>query len=110
LKSGATPLDSDHWYVKAGIRQKWIALGNTILWGEYAEYNDQLGPGALAAGLTGSTMTKVGGGIAQEIDSAAMTVWLKYRQEDADIDAPAATGLGDIEALHLVTAGGLINF
>ncbi len=110
LKSGVTPLDSDHWYVKAGIRQKWLSLGNTIIWAEYTEYNDQLGPAALAAGVTGSTMEKIGGGIAQEIDAAAMTVWLKYRQEDADIDAPAAAGLDDIETLHLLTAGGLINF
>ena len=110
LLSGATPLNSEHWYVKAGIRQKWLAFGNTILWGEYAEYIDQLGPGALAAGATGSTFTKAGGGIAQEIDAAAMTLWLKYRRQDADIDEPVAANLGNIEQLHLITAGGLINF
>lgn len=110
LLSGATPQDGEHWYVKAGLRQKWSALGHTILWGEYAQYLDQLGPAALKAGATSSDFAKWGGGIAQEIDSAAMTVWLKYRRQEADIDAPAAAGLADIKALDLVSAGGLINF
>ncbi len=110
LLSGATPEDGEHWTVKAGIRQKWTPLGATIMWGDYTEYLDQLGPAALAAGATGSTFTKWGGGLAQEIDAAAMTLWLKYHEQEADIDAPAAAGLDDIEDFRMVTAGGMINF
>ena len=108
LNNGRTALDSDHWYVKAGIRQKWSPLGNTIVYGDYAEYIDQLGPGALAAGATGSTLQRFGGGIAQEIDAAAMTVYLKYQHLDANVD-DAAT-LTNVETIDFVSAGALINF
>ena len=110
LKSGAVPLDSSHWYVKGGIRQKWTSLGHTVLWGEYAEYDDQLGPAALAAGASASEFSKYGCVIAQEIDSAAMVIWLKYRRQQADIEAPLAANLSDLETLDLVTVGGMINF
>lgn len=108
LLNGTTALDGEHWYVKAGIRQKWTGLGATILYGDYAEYDDQLGPGALNAGATGSTLQRFGGGIAQEIDAAAMVVYLKYQHMTADIVGAAA--LSNIEDIDFVSAGALINF
>jgi hypothetical protein len=103
--------DSDHWYVKAGIRQKWTGLGATILYGDYAEYNDQLGPGALGLGATSSTLQRYGGGIAQELDAAAMTIYLKYQHYDASLSglalSPAVTSL---DSADFVSAGGIINF
>ncbi|MEQ1716010.1 MAG: porin [Hyphomicrobium sp.] len=109
LFNGRTALDSDHWYVKAGIRQKWTALGATILYGDYAEYDDQLGPAALLAGVTSSTLQRYGGGIAQEIDAAAMTVYLKYQHYEIDATGlPAATG--SLEGADFVSAGGVVNF
>jgi predicted porin len=104
----ATPPDSDHWYVKAGIRQKWTTLGTTIVYGDYAEYNDQLGPGALKAGATSSTLTRYGGGIAQEIDAAAMTVYLKYQRLSADVTGAAT--LSNLENADFVSVGGVVNF
>ncbi|MGB6387924.1 MAG: porin, partial [Methyloceanibacter sp.] len=62
---------------------------------------------ALNAGATGSEFARWGFGAAQEIDSAAMTLWIKYRQQGVDI---AGAGLGNIEDFRYVTAGGLINF
>jgi hypothetical protein len=100
--------DSDHWYVKAGIRQKWTALGATIVYGDYAEYNDQLGPGALKAGATSSTLQRYGAGIAQEIDAAAMVVYLKYQYLSADVTG--APTLANLEDADFVSAGALINF
>lgn len=100
--------DSDHWYVKAGIRQKWSSLGATIIYGDYAEYFDQLGPGALSAGATSSTLTRYGGGIAQEIDAAAMTVYLKYQHLAADVNG--APSLANLEDIDFVSVGALINF
>jgi hypothetical protein len=48
---------------------------------------------ALSQGATSSTMTRYGGGIAQEIDAAAMTVYLKYQRYEADVTGlPAALG------------------
>jgi hypothetical protein len=39
---------------------------------------------SLALGATASTFRRYGCGIAQEIDTAAMTVYLKYQHYDAD--------------------------
>lgn len=109
LLNGATALDSDHWYVKSGIRQKWTTLGATIVYGDYAEYNDQLGPAALALGATSGQLTRYGGGIAQEIDAAAMTVYLKYQHYDVDAKG-IPTAIGAFEDVELVSLGGIINF
>lgn len=100
--------NGEHWYVKTGIRQKWTPLGATIIYGDYAQYLNQLGPGALARGVTSSELTRFGGGIAQEIDAAAMTVYLKYQHYQADVDGDPA--LTDLDDLDLISAGGVINF
>ena len=106
-----TPENGEHWYLKGGIRRKWSSLGATVVYGDYAEYLDQIGPGALALGVTDSTLRRYGGGIAQEIDAAAMTVYLKYQRYDLDATGPAADpGLTDLESMNLVSFGGLINF
>lgn len=108
LAGGITPPNSDQWYFKGGARENWTPLGATIVYGDYAQYNDQLGPAALALGATAGTFRRYGGGIAQEIDAAAMTVYLKYQRYDADV-----TGLSTVGALHsadFVSAGALINF
>lgn len=109
LPGGVTPPDSNHWYVKSGVRQKWTPLGATIVYGDFAEYNDQLGPGAVALGATSSTLHRYGGGIAQEIDAAAMTVYLKYQHYDADVDGLSPT-VGKLDSADFVSTGALINF
>jgi predicted porin len=109
LPGGVTPPDSNHWYVKSGVRQKWTPLGATIVYGDFAEYNDQLGPGALALGATSSTLHRYGGGIAQEIDAAAMTVYLKYQHYDADVEGLSPT-VGKLDSADFISTGALINF
>jgi hypothetical protein len=108
LANGFTAPNSHHWYVKSGIRRKWTPLGATVIYGDFAEYDDQLGPAALAAGATGSTFARYGGGIAQEIDSAAMTVYVKAQHYEAGVSGVA--DLEDLNGLDLVSIGGLINF
>ena len=72
------------------------------------QYIDQIGPAALNAGVTSSEFTRWGFGVAQEIDKAAMTLWLKYRQHDGELTGgPFA---GDLDAFQYVSAGGLIYF
>ncbi|MFM9845866.1 MAG: hypothetical protein ACKVP3_01740 [Hyphomicrobiaceae bacterium] len=110
LNTGRVPDNGEHWYVKAGIRHKWLPLGHAIAFGEYTEYLDQLGPAALAVGATGSEFTRWGASIVQEIDAAAMSIWLKYRRYEADIAAPAAANLSHIDDFDMLSLGGLINF
>lgn len=100
--------DGEHWYVKAGIRRAWTPLGATVIYGDYAEYLDQLGPSALFLGASSSEFQRYGGGVAQDIDAAAMTVYLKYQQYSADVSGAAA--LTDLDDLKLFSAGGIINF
>lgn len=111
IVSGLTVRDGEHGYVKAGIRQKWTPLGATILYGDYAEYDDQLGPAALGLGADSSTLRRYGGGIAQEIDAAAMTVYAKYQHYDASVSGAAlAPSVTDLEDVDFVIAGALISF
>jgi predicted porin len=103
--------DGEHWYVKAGIRRKWTGLGATIVYGDYAQYIDQLGPAALTAGATSSTFNRFGAGIAQEIDAAAMTLYVKYQHYEADLSgATLSASLRDLKDADFVSVGGLINF
>ncbi len=105
------PENGEHWYLKAGIRRKWNALGATIVYGDYAEYLDQIGPAALSLGVTDSTLRRYGGGIAQEIDAAAMTIYLKYQHYDLDVSGAALDPrLVDFDSANFISFGGLINF
>ncbi len=108
LAGGLVPPDSEHWYVKAGIRKKWTSLGATVIYGDYGQYLDQIGPGALALGITSSEIDQVGGGVVQEIDAASMSVWLKYRGQSADISGAGA--IGALDDLQTISTGALINF
>lgn len=108
LTSGKIEPNSHQYYVKAGIRRKVTPLGATIVYGDYARYIDQLGPVALNEGATGSTLERFGGGIAQEIDAAAMTVYLKYQHYQADLEG--VPRFADLEDADFVSFGALINF
>ena len=99
--------DGDHWYVKAGLRERWTPLGHTVLYAEYAERNDMLNPLLKdTLNVTGSTkIEQYGLGVVQEIDAAAMSLWVSYKHFEADID-----GQPSFEDFDLVKAGALINF
>lgn len=89
------------------MREQWISLGHTILYGEYGRYIDQLSPNALAAGATGSEFDRFGVGAVQEVDAASLSVWMKYREHKADV---AGIGAGDLEGFRYVSVGALMNF
>jgi hypothetical protein len=111
LANGKTAEDGRHWYVKAGIRKNWTGLGATIVYGDYAEYLDQLGPAALALGATSSTLTRFGGGMAQEIDAAAMTVYVKYQHYQASLSGAAlSAAASDLDDADFLSLGALISF
>jgi hypothetical protein len=78
---------SETWYGKVGIRQRWNPLGHTVLYGEYLNAR---GDGAFSQsagediGATHDRTELWGGGIVQEVDAAAMSIWIKYRHLDYD--------------------------
>jgi hypothetical protein len=93
---GTLAVDNEFYYVKAGIRQRWTPLGHTVLYGEYENFDNS---------ANGSEVDLYGAGIVQEIDNAAMSLWLSYRHLEGD-----EVGSGPIEDFDYVKAGALINF
>lgn len=98
--------DSDTYYVKAGLRERWTPLGHTVLYGEY-EKNEATDAFVQGANTTESDFNLWGLGVVQEIDAAAMSLWVSYRHlEYSDDNAPGNT----FEDFQYVKAGALINF
>lgn len=130
--------DDSHYYLKAGLTQKWIALGETHVWGEYGQNRDmfggiQTGSGELCSdffgaggnigsacanaadttvNLTGTEATRIGVGIQQDIDAAAMQLWAKWRRHEleADFSDAGVAGKQDFEAFDMFIAGAVVFF
>lgn len=102
-------VDGDHWYLKAGLRRKWHALGHTVLYGEYGQMDDMLSPSLTVDPNSTSELTKWGLGVVQEIDAAAMSLWVSYRNYDGDAHDSRGALVGEAD-VHYVKAGALINF
>jgi hypothetical protein len=114
LDNEVSTLEAETWYVKAGLRERWNPLGHTVLYGEYmdGEQETALDPDAGSLELWGL-------GIVQEIDAAAMSIWLSYRNIEADNGAatcdtsvfPGGVVAGPCGLdLQYVKFGALINF
>ena len=108
LAGNATPPNGEHWFLKGGVRRKWTPLGATIVYGDAGKYIDQVGPAAVSLGITSSELNQFGGGIVQELDSVSMSVWLKYRQQSAEISGVGA--MGPLEDLQTLSMGVLVSF
>jgi len=99
LDQSGNPLDSpvtDIWYLKSGVRFKAMSLGATIPYTEYLHATD--GAFIVVNGNTpddsaddvgsvmpGTNATFWGFGVVQEIDSAELSVWLRYREHRVDL-------------------------
>lgn len=94
-------VESETWYFKGGARLRLSPLGHTVLYGEYLMNDD----GANA----GSELSVWGLGAVQEIDAAAMSVWVKYRNASADNLQDGGVAI-DAEDFQWVGVGALINF
>jgi predicted porin len=100
---GAGIQSSDEaWYVQGGIEQKFFALGKTTLFGEYGEQENGLIN--FLAGTSGPTMSFWGLGLVQNVEAAAMDLYLFYRNLSSEVE-----GL-DAEDLQLIGAGAIIRF
>jgi Gram-negative porin len=120
--------DTDMWGVKPFWRKAWTPLGATVLYGEFAQYNDYYGLAnatllgdvlpACTSGLcnvTGSQVERWGLGVVQEIDAAAMHVWFRWQHQD--LKDVSLIDLTNDDRLHqgfdnfdLFQAGGIIFF
>jgi predicted porin len=111
------------YYLKGGIRQRWTPLGHTVLYGEYSERINMFDPTAFEnpGSLFGadpstlhSNMQEIGGGLVQEVDAAAMSLWISYKHFDGDVSGcgkfGGPCGSIDFDSFDLVKFGALINF
>jgi hypothetical protein len=131
--------DTDAWYIKPFIRKGWSPIGATVLYGEYGEYHDQFGgligvdleeQGGLSGQcaevggqfddcfIVGSEVQRWGLGAVQEIDSAAMHLWVRWQHLEADVDLRGLIDGNDttfrasqsFDDWDLFQAGGIIFF
>lgn len=113
---------NETWYGKAGIRQRWNPLGHTVLYGEYENVKgsgifsqsaiagvaqDILNDGGPQSGSTRDRTQVWGAGIVQEIDAAAMSMWIKYRHLDYEDNNTEGTRYDNFQ---YVGVGALINY
>jgi hypothetical protein len=116
------------WGVKPFWRKAFTPLGATVLYGEYAQYNDYFGLGnATHVGdilpncpsgfcdIIGSEVQRWGLGVVQEIDSAAMHVWFRWQHQELEdvqlLDVPSGDRFSqDFDDFDLFQAGGIIFF
>ncbi len=116
---------TETWYFKAGLRERWHPLGHTVLYGEYLTNNNgnNINLAACSTALFNATqcasydnhMQVWGLGVVQEIDAAAMSLWLSYRHLSfgdniGTVIGPTAAGAAGYKDFQYVKFGGLINF
>lgn len=99
---------NDVYYAKAGVKLKLITLGVTRPYGEFLQANNGIydNDGNFAPG---ASQTFYGGGVVQDIDAAAMQVWLRSRVLSEDLPLSVTNGLGTKDFTEVV-AGALISF
>jgi hypothetical protein len=111
--------DGENYYIKAGIRQRWNSLGHTVLYGEYGVNSDKQSNALFLQGVTGAELTQWGLGLVQEIDAAAMSLFLNYRHYEAELTCGAIVAGGcagnanrtlGFDDAQLFKAGAIINF
>lgn len=108
----------DTYYIKGGLRERWTPLGHTVLYGEYEKFSNANPDSFVNLGVSAST-DLWGLGVVQEIDAAAMSLWLSYRHINAGLEgvgctngnADALTNGGcSLESFQYIKGGALINF
>lgn len=126
--AGTRPDDEYSFFaLQSGLERKWLPLGETTLYGEYFRYqggandrnlaaNDPINPfPGETARLWDSEVEVFGGGIVQEIDAAAMFLYVTWRHFEADALFRVESGVGpsraaDLDDLDVVMSGALIRF
>jgi predicted porin len=107
----------DHtWYVQAGIEKKWMPLGKTTVFGEYRHddagsvVNKFIGTGpAATAFVKSSDLDFWAAGVVQNIENAAMDLYVIYRHAEGDVTNgnDLVTSLDDFD---MVITGARIQF
>jgi hypothetical protein len=100
--------DANIFLIQAGITKNWFGLGNTSFYGEYAKAEGYLGgvPGNVV-NVEDSDVKFYGVGVVQQIDAAAMEVFLGWRRFEIDTTVAGPT---DPDTLDLIHGGARVRF
>ena len=101
--------EDESWYVTAGINQKFFALGKTNIYGEYGLARREIGLGIAASDVNQREMEWFGVGITQDIDAAAMTLYVNYKHYEGCVSVAASCDT-NVADLDLVALGAIIRF
>jgi hypothetical protein len=94
--------DTRLWQIQGGIAKNWTGLGNTVLYGEFANISNSFsGP------VVDADVDIWGIGIVQHVDAAAMELFLSYRSYDASFNAGEGPESAEFQA---VFGGARIRF
>ncbi|MDX2289576.1 MAG: porin [Hyphomicrobiaceae bacterium] len=93
------------YHVVAGIEQKWMPLGATTIFGMGGEQDEK---DSDFGNVDGDRFEFYGGGIVQQIDAAAMELFLSYRHYDITDGGDAE--LDDESEFDVVVGGARIKF
>ena len=98
-------------YVKGGLSQKYFALGQTHLYGEYGRNEDAFESTQTInkVGILSTESTRWGVGVVQEIDAAAMSLWAKWRHHELDGNLANGTSFSADE-VDMFLAGAVIFY
>jgi hypothetical protein len=108
--------DGTLWQIQGGIARNWTGLGNTVLYGEYARGENlqrtfspvtvsfttqAIATGGITTPVSAinndNTYTMWGLGVVQNIDAAALELYLTYRRHSLDHDAFDLSPVHDID-------------
>ena len=84
--------------VQAGITKNWFGLGNTSFYGEYGNAENYI---RASVALANSDVDFYGIGVVQQIDAAAMELYLGWRRFETNVTgAGAGSGSSDLDLVH----------
>jgi predicted porin len=93
------------WFVQAGIERKFFPLGKTTVFGEYR--NDEVG---VSKAGDSSDLDFYAAGVVQNIENAAMDLYVIYRHAEGDFVAKGAATTTDLDSWDMVMTGARIQF
>ena len=100
------------WQIQAGVSQNWFGIGKTVLYGEYARGDNlqrTFSTTLTSAGVgSGNEYTMWGLGVVQNIDAAALEIYLAYRRHSLSSD-PAGLGAAAAGTTNLNTGMGVTS-
>jgi hypothetical protein len=109
VASGAGTDEGTLFHIQGGIAKNWTGLGNTAFYGEYARGEDLQATFSNTTLLSATTSNEYrlwGLGVVQNIDAAAMEVYLAYRNHSLN---RTMTG-DDVDDIQTVIGGMRIGF